>query len=558
MSLGNRIMESEEGKKIIDLGRGRIYLGEGKVEVSLTKGELRDLCHSFLLMANSKELRYKTEPLFNLLSELEEDLKWGSDGIGELRLEKGRLLLRYGSNEYDVTEIANKEGFSIWHYIHALGLERTGLAGGESLYEWKEPEKTSLRKKLGALGIIGLIAGAASAGIYCGIKNWIKNGYDKDYITLKEIAEENNPELIKKYIWPLYTKPFNDKYLLELSKVSQSGKKGSFSVECKKDDKYVEIRVASSLLEPCSENFIKQLETLRIPYRPVPCKEYYDKFNVSYPVQQYSEDAYSVLIPTEKFLENKKKLIKLISQSSGTDKKIVTENVNKLISAIEYRRTISSVTPVIKDWKEIDIENASSPHGDALKFQKILQEIEHEEYRYDEEKAAEFDKFVKSKLEAEGYTIEKLSNMNMKKVLEILAKLVEDNLEWDNSTFYLINPEGMKIPKLNYSYKALKTGKGCCADYSFAYEEVIKILKDDIPKLRNVIITSNPAPGHIWNNIMYFDGNRLVISPIDLSYDDGDGIPLGSRDNDTLTDFSAVDKYHYFTREIERHPASNR
>jgi len=203
---GNRIIDLGDGKKIIDLrGKGNIYLGEGEAEVFLTKKELRDLCYNLLLHGGSRELYQETEPLSELLSEVEEDLKWGSDGIGELRLENGRLLLKYEnpnySYSYDITEIAKEEGFDFWRYIHALGLERTGLAGGESPYELEEEEKNSSLteneklKKAFALGASILIPlGCSAPGLFGKYNLNAKAVLDDAVKFLKKAFPVDNPD----------------------------------------------------------------------------------------------------------------------------------------------------------------------------------------------------------------------------------------------------------------------------------------------------------------------------------------------------------------------------
>mgnify|MGYP000586636583 CR=1 FL=1 len=537
MSLGNRITELEEGKKIIDLGRGRIYLGEGKAEVFLTKDEVKDLCYSLLLMGYDKELRYKTEPLFDILSEVEEDLKLGSDGTGILKLENSRLTLGYKNRYEDITEIANKEGFSFWHYIHALGLERTGLAGGESPYEFEEEEseKTSLRKKFGALGIIGLIAGAAGGfGIYSGIKNLAKKGYEKDYITLKEIAEENNPELIKKYTLPLGI----GKGSVSQDMVDKNNQiVAAWTAGYRDNKKFVEIQIFG--YESNFENFIKQLDASKIPYKPKTYKELHEELNLP-SSSEHLDDIYSVLIPAEEFFKNKEKLVKLINQSTGIDEKIIAKDVNQLGLKVKYLKLLNNVSLEIMDYNEIDVENATPPFGDALELKKILWDFDDNLYskilenpQYNE---AEFENLVKSLLEKEGYSIENLNKMKTKDVLKVLAKLIEDNVEYDEKA------------KPNTPYETLKTGKGVCSDYSDAYKAVKKVLESYIPKLKNVRIGRIGSISHEWNYIMYFDGNKLIISPVDLTWDDADGIPLGSKDNNTFTDLSAIDEYHCFPK----------
>ena len=550
-STGNKIIDLGDGKKIVDLGRGNIYLGEGKAEVFLTKEEIEDLCHSFLLMADSKELRYKTEPLFDLLSEVEEDLKCGSDGIGVLKLEKGRLTLGYRGRYEDITEIANKEGFSFWHYIHALGLERTGLAGGESPCEFRDekPEKVSLGKKLGAFGIIGLIAGVGGAGVYCGLtKNQIDKNSEKNYITLKEIVDRNNQKMIKKYIWPLNADIGKNSILEEVTdKYGQIVR--TLNIRYKNDKKFVEIQIYGYGFK--FEDFVKQLDEFRILHKSKTYKELYKEINLS-SSSEHLDDIYSVLIPTEEFFKNKEKLVKLINQSTGIDEKIIAEDVDKLELKVEYPRLLNNVSLEIKDYNEIDVENATSPYGNTLKLEKILRNFTDEFYsemlESTEYNEREFDKLVKSLLEKEGYTIKDLNKMKTKDVLKVLAEVVEDNVEYDEVKADLIKKRMWKSG-LSTPYETLKTGKGVCSDYSFTYKGVEKVLEDDIPNLRKVIVTRNRgANDHEWNNIMYFDGDKLIISPVDLTWDDADGIPLGNEDNSTLTDFSAVDDYHCFIK----------
>ena len=547
----NKITDLGDRKKIVDLGRGKIYLGEGKAKVFLTKEEIGDLCYSFLLMADSKELRYKTESLFDLLSEVEEDLKWGSNGRGVLKLENGRLTLGYKNHYEDITEIAKEEGFSFWHYIHALGLERTGLAGGESPCEFRDekPEKVSLGKKLGALGIIGLIAGVGGAGVYCSLtKNQIDKNSEKNYITLKEIAEKNNQKMIKKYIWPLNADIGKNSILEEVTdKYGQIVR--TLNIRYKNDKKFVEVQIYGYGFK--FEDFVKQLDELGVLHKSKTYKELYKEINLS-SSSEHLDDIYSVLIPTEEFFKNKEKLVKLINQSTGIDEKIIAEDVDKLELKVEYPRLLNNVSLEIKDYNEIDVENATSPYGNTLKLEKILRNFTDEFYsemlESTEYNEREFDKLVKSLLEKEGYTIKDLNKMKTKDVLKVLAEVVEDNVEYDEVKADLIKKRMWKS-WLSTPYETLKTGKGVCSDYSFTYEGVEKVLEDDIPNLRKVIVTRNRgANDHEWNNIMYFDGDKLIISPVDLTWDDADGIPLGSKNNNTLSDFSAIDNYHCFSK----------
>jgi len=574
----NKITDLGDRKKIVDLGRGKIYLGEGKAKVFLTKEEIGDLCYSFLLMADSKELCHKTEPLFDLLSEVEEDLKWGSNGRGVLKLENGRLTLGYKNHYEDITEIAKEEGFSFWHYIHALGLERTGLAGGESPCEFRDekPEKVSLGKKLGALGIIGLITGVAGGlGIYYSLSKGYddtkntpvklkkkdkipkleNNSTSKKFITLKELATKNDPEEIKKYTWPLFCEDISgsthisrDEYFLFLPQ----------------NNEYVRIQFKN---ESSTENFIKGMDAAGIPYKTITYADLCEKINV--PPQLFSlfnftksddpEKIHSVLVPADDFFQHKQELIALLNKTSGISKNDVVEDINKL----ELGKIANSVTPMIVDFKEINVENAVPPFGDALKLQKRLWNftdrdydakisylVEFENALYNE---TDFDALVKSKLKEEGYTIEDLNNMSIKDVLKVLAKLVEDNVEYDEAKAEIIVKaieSGKNDPSARYytPYETLTKGRGVCSDYAFTYEGVERILKDDIPKLKRIMVVGNRGGRHEWNNIIYFNGTDLSIIPIDLTWDDADGIPLGSKNNNTLSDFSAIDNYHCFSK----------
>jgi len=241
---GNRIIDLGDGKKIIDLrGKGNIYLGDGKAEVFLTKKELRDLCYNLLLHGGSRELYQETEPLSELLSEVEEDLKWGSDGIGELRLENGRLLLKYENSDYsysyDITKIAKEEGFDFWRYIHALGLERTGLAGGESPYVFQEEEKNpSLTeneklKKAFALGVPALISSIYAIPVFSSFfGNFNAQAMVEDAI--KSLMPENSKrkkafsadKLDFGIIGVAEAKEYSDK---ELQRCYEAGKRGGFN-----------------------------------------------------------------------------------------------------------------------------------------------------------------------------------------------------------------------------------------------------------------------------------------------------------------------------------------
>jgi len=168
---GNKIIDLGKGKKIVDLDRGNLYFGEGTGEVFLKPEELKWFYYNYA---------YNQESLFKP--------KYGRDefnpnGIGELRYDNGKLyLIDASGNSYDITKEAKDTGFNFYRFIADLGLERTGLGGGEFNGEFhfedgNESKKKSVLNKIGTIAVTGLIG----AGIFyigfaenCGNQSKIK------------------------------------------------------------------------------------------------------------------------------------------------------------------------------------------------------------------------------------------------------------------------------------------------------------------------------------------------------------------------------------------------
>ena len=168
---GNKIIDLGEGKKIVDLDRGNLYLGEGRGEVFLKPDELKWLYYNY---------GFKSRPLFKPRYG---EKKFNQNGIGELRYDNGKLyLIDASGNSYDITKESKDTGFNFYRFIADLGLERTGLGGGEFNGEFhfedgKRPKKKSVLNKIGTLAVTGLIG----AGIFymgfaenCGHQSKIK------------------------------------------------------------------------------------------------------------------------------------------------------------------------------------------------------------------------------------------------------------------------------------------------------------------------------------------------------------------------------------------------
>ena len=198
LQTGNRIIDLGEGKKIVDLDRGNLYLGEGRGEVFLYPEELKWLYYNY---------GYKQKSLFN--PKYAED-EFNPEGIGELRYDNGKLdLIDASGNSYDITKEAKDTGFDFYRYIADLGLERTGLGGGEA-GEGFEPEKERFRDKhpilfksaaigTGFLLPIGVCLGAyyiPNNPVKDIVKNIKKNIYKtENSIQTPVIAQNNSSEI---------------------------------------------------------------------------------------------------------------------------------------------------------------------------------------------------------------------------------------------------------------------------------------------------------------------------------------------------------------------------
>ncbi len=202
---GNKIINLGEGEKIVDLGIGNLYLGEGRGEVFLPREYAKDLVDSFRLFSDSK--------ISDALPPYNKDRK-NTDGVNlngicELRYDNGKLSLVDASDRiYDGIEKYN-DGFNFYRYISQLGLERTGLAGGEASDEF-EPEKEKFRDKHpnlvkgAAIGAACLLPVGVGLGAYCTsdnpVKDIVKDIKESDFakyiphVAAKDISPNSNQE----------------------------------------------------------------------------------------------------------------------------------------------------------------------------------------------------------------------------------------------------------------------------------------------------------------------------------------------------------------------------
>ncbi len=170
---GNKIINLGEGEKIVDLGIGNLYLGEGRGEVFLPREYAKDLVDSFRLFSDPK--------ISDILPSYDKDGEDGFDSDGcELRYYNGKLSLVDASGKvYRGIEKYDKN-FNFYRYISQLGLERTGLAGGEAGDKF-EPEKERFRDKHpnlfkgAAIGAACLLPVGFGIGAYCTSDNSVKN-----------------------------------------------------------------------------------------------------------------------------------------------------------------------------------------------------------------------------------------------------------------------------------------------------------------------------------------------------------------------------------------------
>ena len=170
---GNKVIDLGDEKKIIDLDRGNLYLGEGKGEVFLHPEELKWFYYNFAS---------KLEPTLKPKKDLE--------GIGELRYDNGRLnLIDASGNSYDITKEAKDIGFDFYRYISQLGLERTGLGGGEFNEDNYSEEKEGSQDKHKTLKKIGAIVGTSIIGAGIVFGAGLIGGQDQN--NLENIVYEN-------------------------------------------------------------------------------------------------------------------------------------------------------------------------------------------------------------------------------------------------------------------------------------------------------------------------------------------------------------------------------
>ncbi len=189
--VGNKIINLGDREKIIDLDRGNLYLGEGKGEVFLPREYAKDLVDSFRLFSDSKIS--DVLPYYNKDGSYKHEDGVNLNGTCELTYDNGKIgLVDASGRVYKDIEKYDKN-FNFYRYISQLGLERTGLAGGEAGEVSKNEKKgfwerhKTLKKVGGAIGV-GLIG----AGIAFGA-GLIGNQYQEDShkITLEDHVYEN-------------------------------------------------------------------------------------------------------------------------------------------------------------------------------------------------------------------------------------------------------------------------------------------------------------------------------------------------------------------------------
>lgn len=175
---GNRIIDLGEGKKIVDIGRGNLYLGEGKGEVFLPGKYAKDLVDTFRLFSDPKIS--EVLPSYNKDESYEHEDGVNLDGICELRYYHGKLgFVDASGRVYEDIEKYDKD-FNFYRYISQLGLERTGLAGGEAGDKF-EPEKERFRDKHpnlfkgAAIGAACLLPVGVGLGAYYTSNNPVKD-----------------------------------------------------------------------------------------------------------------------------------------------------------------------------------------------------------------------------------------------------------------------------------------------------------------------------------------------------------------------------------------------
>ncbi|MCK4730566.1 MAG: hypothetical protein KAT28_04555 [Candidatus Aenigmarchaeota archaeon] len=178
------IIELGSDEKIYDLGRGSLYC-----DSKGTEGEV------FLGPKELKWFHHNYAPLKSVLKSDNSNLK----GIGELKWNKdGTIDLTDTAGEVYKNIMEKEPDFSFLRYISELGLERTGLAGGETgegLAEIKKGfwERNPKFRKGVALANMGFLLGCGAYGL-CSLYDL----YTKPKISANEDLRDINIALHEK------------------------------------------------------------------------------------------------------------------------------------------------------------------------------------------------------------------------------------------------------------------------------------------------------------------------------------------------------------------------
>jgi len=441
-----------------------------------------------------------------------------------------------------------------------------------------------------ALGLIG--AGiAAGIGIHYNHQEQTQNDqqFNETYITLEEIAK-NSTETQRYFCsnrdkYDLAYKidfennirdPKNNSYFINELYIGRDNSKDIFISDLFFTKSIFEVTPIEKLKLGLKLGGINYSTDKKRSGRDIQIMDYNKKFGGSGFGTNYPTP--DVWIPIEEFKANKEKISNILCESFRWNKEDIknlkekypqsyeTEWNNLIYSILNKTKVDSAINNLLYHDKYLNIGDTppkckivnsldafSNEYIPDNKISKVL--LDHSHNIIEQKNPEEFDRFAKELIKKEGYIIEDLNKKTTPEILKVLINLTENNLEYDQN--HSIKRFGSDQIPIEYypDGEHFKSGTGTCIDYAISFAKLKNILEDDIPKLKNIIIVpirSDPMT-HAWNLIEQYNPKEdiLYIYPVDLTYDDADGTPLNSENNNTVTDLSAVDKYHYLTKVCE-------
>lgn len=198
----------------------------------------------------------------------------------------------------------------------------------------------------------------------------------------------------------------------------------------------------------------------------------------------------------------------------------------------------------------------NSPMGKFKKFEEIgfKQVAESKKETGNPEKDAEFGNKFLEKLNESGYSMDELKKIaedDPKKVIEITAKVIGKNVEYDLmqylgfSKFIKTSDHSEDTPG-----DTLKKGSGICDNYAKTLAAAIYFLKENnVPNFDKIAILTtvvNTDYGEHASNTLITADEKLLPTSIDLTWADDENI---SKIPEKL---NAVDEKHYYTKIKEK------